>query len=192
MSGGPDLNRRPLRPQRVCDPPTRYFPVYSAPGGAFPNPSRAAHGGKMAEATVGRPTYAGSRLSTRTTRPHRARPRQAPPAQIAEARVPGIDVPEDRQGLRGVGQTAIGNKLTPGLTGDALMKVRRRPWAALRSANVVVVGAGSSHLVAVRARARRRRRRGARGRGRCRAVSSGEASRDGEDRGHQRGHHRAE
>jgi HTTM domain len=48
-SGGGDLNSRPLRPERVCDPPTRYFAVYSASAGVSWHQFRAAYGGKMAE-----------------------------------------------------------------------------------------------------------------------------------------------
>jgi hypothetical protein len=49
MSGGPDLNRRPLRPERVCNPATRCFAVYKAPAGTVWNRFRALYGGRMAE-----------------------------------------------------------------------------------------------------------------------------------------------
>jgi hypothetical protein len=40
--------------------------------------------------------------------------------------MPASTLRRDRQCLRSVGQTAIGNELTPALTGEGLMRVRRR------------------------------------------------------------------
>src|ERR687892_2183290 len=65
-SGGPDLNRRPLRPERICTPATRYFAAYGAPDGVRWNPFRASYGGKMAAAPV--PTVLGRACMSRLIR----------------------------------------------------------------------------------------------------------------------------
>jgi hypothetical protein len=124
MSGGPDLNRRPLRPERVCDPPTRYVAVYGAPGGVPQYPSRAAYAGKVAEsagwgANFGRLTTVDQGDTDTHCAPTPGTAGSDRRGRHAARRCGG----EDFQGLRNVGQTAIGNELTPGLTGEALMKV---------------------------------------------------------------------
>jgi hypothetical protein len=48
MSGGPDLNRRPLRPERVSDPATRCYVAYRAPTGVPWYLYCASYGGTMA------------------------------------------------------------------------------------------------------------------------------------------------
>jgi hypothetical protein len=67
MSGGPDLNRRPLRPERICDPAIRCFVAYRARVGVRWHLFCVSYGGKMAATCgVADPPCARSSLSTGT------------------------------------------------------------------------------------------------------------------------------
>ena len=107
---GGRVDRRALRPERVCNPATRCFAAYRPPAGVAWNPFHASHGGKMAAAR-GRLT----RLAQHPCcRPGRNRQRQdAAVTTLTRRQAPAVQFdrgrgPQHRRNCRRVGGPLLG------------------------------------------------------------------------------------